>query len=307
MDKRGIVIAQRHITANGATRLLQLSGLELRKYLFFWDVIDYPYCPVLSEKTIDNLDLQFLESANVLQRTELKDFNINITPQPGEETIEDLPTSTVTYTPNEMVISMRLPIEVSLKAQMNAYKINDKLEPGHWTMAQLTTEPRLYMQEAVTRPGIEFELYNILPIPEHDVPLNEILEFKERRSDELIELRCYLDDIYQKIVSSADLPRSKITEITKLEKSLRDLDSVLEADGINRTSTSLRSFIAGDFGSIFSAATGTAVLSSFVEMTPLMHGVVNVGLYLAAKKLISPRKQHKGHPYLYLSSARDNI
>lgn len=307
MNKRGIVIAQRHTTLDGATRHVKLSGLELRKYLLFWDVIDYPYCPAITEETNDNLDLQFLESAKILKRTKLKDTKINLTHAPGAETIAGLHTSSVSYTPKGIVVRFSIPIELSLKAQMNAYIINDQLEPGAWTMAQIASEPRLYEEETVSRPGIEFELYNMLPVPEQDVPLNEIIEFKEKRKDELIEFRCHLDEIYQKIISSADFPRSRNTEITKLEKSISNLDNVLEAAGISRTTTSLRSYLAGDISSIMSAAGGTALLSSFVEMTPLINGAVSVGLYLAAKSLITPRKQPKGHPFLYLSSIRDHF
>ena len=36
-------------------------------------------------------------------------------------------------------------------------------------------------------PAIEVELYECLPIPASDVPLHDILEFKEKRKDELMQ------------------------------------------------------------------------------------------------------------------------
>ncbi|WP_365828072.1 DUF6236 family protein [Aeromonas media] len=72
-------------------------------------------------------------------------------------------------------------------------------------MAQLSQKP-FYTQSFATT-GIEFELYDVLPIPAVDTPFDEILEFKNKRSDELSAFRCYIDEIIENIIASKDIPR----------------------------------------------------------------------------------------------------
>jgi len=43
--------------------------------------------------------------------------------------------------------------------------------------------------------GLGLELIEAIPLPDKDVPLNEILEFKLKRNDEFVALRTELDSI----------------------------------------------------------------------------------------------------------------
>lgn len=65
--------------------------------------------------------------------------------------------------------------------------------------------------------GALLELHRAIPIPRQDVPLAEILEFKQRRRDELNLLRYQLESFVSKIEESVDKP-------TELNKSISELD-----------------------------------------------------------------------------------
>jgi hypothetical protein len=52
--------------------------------------------------------------------------------------------------------------------------------------------------------GALVELHRAIPVPKHDVPLTEILEFRQRRRDELILLRHQLESFVAEIEGSAD-------------------------------------------------------------------------------------------------------
>lgn len=70
--------------------------------------------------------------------------------------------------------------------------------------------------------GALVRLYDCIPIPDVDVPIYDILEFKERRRDELLSLRYHLESIYQRISVAGDRNLSLDTEISQLERSLTE-------------------------------------------------------------------------------------
>ena len=59
-------------------------------------------------------------------------------------------------------------------------------------------------------------------MPDKEVPLNEILNFKEKRSSELRSFRLHLERLYQKIAAQPDLQLSILTEKEDFERSLTD-------------------------------------------------------------------------------------
>jgi hypothetical protein len=80
-----------------------------------------------------------------------------------------------------------------VKMQIQAFADLDAREPGKWSLAQ--GENSFFLHEGLLEPdaGALLELLRAIPVPDKDVPLNEVLEFKRRRSDELQRLRGELD------------------------------------------------------------------------------------------------------------------
>jgi hypothetical protein len=68
-------------------------------------------------------------------------------------------------------------------------ELNDE-EPGVWALSQ--GEKSLFLEHGLglfsEGSGMSLNLLRAIPIPAKDVPLNEILEFKEKRKDELLVL-----------------------------------------------------------------------------------------------------------------------
>src|SRR6202044_3129242 len=57
--------------------------------------------------------------------------------------------------------------------------------------------------------GLALELYRAIPVPDKDMPLNEVLEFRRRRYDELQSLRLEIDKLVQEINASQD-PKAEL-------------------------------------------------------------------------------------------------
>jgi hypothetical protein len=95
-------------------------------------------------------------------------------------------------------------IKAFVRAQSQAFIDLDKLEPGQWSLSQGLTS--LLLQAKLLEPnvGALVELYRAIPIPDKDVPLTEILEFKRRRNHELQNLRSELDGFIAAINQAED-------------------------------------------------------------------------------------------------------
>lgn len=275
MSNRGIVVSPPfEVNPSGSINVgRSISSLELRKYLMYWDEIDYPDNSLISIGL--SPDMAFLQECGVLSRTFVR-FQGPSSSHNGEN---------------------------FFRAQQEAYDQNEKKNPGSWSLGQISESP-IHSNGSVL-PSVEFNLFNMLPVPNGDVPLNEILEFKENRCDELVALRIYLDEVYQSIIKSGDIPRAKNSEIAKLESSLKALNTCLSESGIRKTVTSLRSYVACEFGSALGAGLGGVGASSVVQMSPILLGMACAGLALGVKPMLLPKQKDEKTPFTYLKSQRD--
>lgn len=275
--KRGIVISPPYeVLAGGGIRCGgSPSPADLRKYLLYWDKIDYPDNNFVSVGA--GPDIDFLIQAKVATRTRVQ-FQGALSSGNGE---------------------------FFLIAQQAAFEKHDKEQPSAWSLAQLGENPHF----ANTSPSlaIEYQLWNALPVPQADVPLNDILEFKEKRHAELLGLRVYLDEMYQSIVSAADIPRATNTQILKLEGALKEIDRTLTESGIRKAITYLRGFIAGEFTNIAGTGLGAAGVAPFIGISPLAAAAFGAGIAFAVKPVLSPPARKESHPLIYVSSVRKEL
>jgi hypothetical protein len=110
--------------------------------------------------------------------------------------------------------------------QEAALALRNKQEPGCWSLAQ--PRKQLILPDEVSEQSrtIEVELYKSIPVPVAAVTLEDILEFKERRKDELIRFRGAMDSLYLEVINSGDVPRAKTRAINEIEHNLSDLNRV---------------------------------------------------------------------------------
>lgn len=277
MTERGIVICPSfEALPTGGVRISGgFDNLELRKHLLYFDKIDYPDNSFISVGS--SPDIAYLEKAGVLKRPVVQ-FSGTMSSGSGE---------------------------FFIAAQEATYNQNSINEPGQWSLGQSSINP--FFSNGITSKGVEFTLVNMLPVPQGIVPLEDILEFKQKRHDELIALRHHLDDVYQAIIGSGDIPRSMTTETQKLETALREIDRTLSEASIAKVVTNLRSYIGGNFSSVLGAGLGGAGVSSLISMSPLIAAMASAGLALTVKPILSPRNSLEENPFTYLKSMRHNL
>lgn len=194
LGHRGLVVSP-PIRIEGTILHAKSSNLdpqELRFTLLFWDKLVWPTSRAIFFKS--NPDEEFLESAGILTRPEYTFY--------GDAA------------------------QGIAKGQIQAYQDLERAEPGSWALAQ--SESSLLLKEGLVEEGkgALVELHRAIPIPKHDVPLAEILEFKERRRDELILLRHQLESFVSEIEGSADKSLALQKCIAELDQACSNLLAV---------------------------------------------------------------------------------
>ena len=210
--KRGIVITPNY-TIHNSGRGVTLNGgvdpVNLRKYLLFWDKIDYPVNNMI--RVGGGPDIDFLVQEGAAKSTEIRFQKMDA---------------------HENGI-------LFLASQMVAFDENNKLENEEWSIAQPTNMLLIPNDHAKTQGCLEFELYEAVQIPTADVPLQEVFEFKVRRLPELLALRDSMDSIVDQIMGSQDIPKRKNKALNKLHRDLNDFNRVMAETKFQRVKRSL--------------------------------------------------------------------
>lgn len=284
--ERGIVISPDfHFLPNGNT-YIETSAInpdELRKYLLYWDKIEVPLT-TMALFGVGN-DIDYLSEVGVLSRTPFS-------------------TSGIKMFRFGNCSKMTLPKEVGIELLLgheHIFQEMSKKEPGAWSKAQMSAS--FVSKNEINREVVEFNLYNAVPVPSDATPLSDILEFKEAHRDELIAFRTYLDELYQKIIASVDIPRAKSTELQRLECAIKDVSRVLNESNVRVALRSMKSVISGVDG-IIGVGLAAGASAQFIPFSPLIAGVTASGVSVAAKMLMH---NHNSLPteFTYLRSMRN--
>lgn len=126
-----------------------------------------------------------------------------------------------------------------------------------WRMHFLNEQISIHQEDSEQREVLRFELADLLPVPQKDTPLHEILEFKERRSDELMALHGYLDELYTEVLRSGDFNLQRAKAISGLRKSLQDINELNNQGWRSPIKFNLSSSFEFDINQIYSGAVTT--------------------------------------------------
>jgi hypothetical protein len=167
--KRGVIASPAiiEIQGNGFTVKRNISPQELRYYLLYWDQVVIPGTNLIY---IAIPEEEVLVETGIITRPRVR-FS-------GSFDGSDIANS---FAWSQSVVAQQLIAE-------------DKTTD--WVIHQIGNNivlPSDYKQDSQT---IRVDLINALPVPTASVAIPDIIEFKERRSDELTALHHCLDEIY---------------------------------------------------------------------------------------------------------------
>ena len=186
--KRGLVISSpTELRANGSVfiKTTALDAQELRASLLYWDQLAWPANSAMFIGS--NADAKFLEDAKVLIRPHY---------------------ANVSGSGNLILASV----------QEQAFQDLDAQHPGLWAIGQGENSLLIEHNRLTADDGISFELFSAIPVPDKDVPLNEVLEFRFRRYDELRALRAEIDALAKAIAASEDPKDEVVIRLNELDQ-----------------------------------------------------------------------------------------
>lgn len=283
MNKKGLIIPA-GVTIKEEGSSTQIGGniadpAIIRNWVMFWDEF---ICPDNNFVSIGlSPDLEYLQQLNLLTR--------NSVPFQGSISSGDFS-------------------KLFLAAQEITYHEKNKENPGKWTMAQADGIITGNFNHKETEACIVFDLINSIHLPDRQVNLEDILEFKEKRRDELDSFHIYLEEIYNKIASTQDIIRTRNHEMQKLEKAISDYNKTVKEVFPNRLLTSLRIVLDRSLINSSGIALGAASLAPSLGLPSLDVGAfAGIAAFSIQNVLTgSPQKQNT-HPLTYVSKIESKL
>ncbi|CVI58732.1 hypothetical protein AGR7A_Lc120231 [Agrobacterium deltaense NCPPB 1641] len=192
--------------------------------------------------------------------------------------------------------------QIMIYTRAKTFEELEKASPGCWAVA--SGVGAWEGPEPEKGRALRFELVNALPVPDKEVPIEEILEFRERRKDECDALLAYIDECYLSVTAAPDKPLAQHIAFEKIARGVREqLEVTIEAGFAHRLYS-----LTADFN-LFAAgvaATGSfafgASMSTIVGNTILAGASVSVSNILGA---VNPKKSFS--PFRYLTSYGNEV
>lgn len=200
--KRGIITNTGRMVRSDSQSVSLSSGLtdnDLNYYLLYWDKIVMPTNNIIH---ITIKDEEELLKTGILERPSVAFSSWSTNVKDGSFD----------------------PFVIAQSIIANNLISTDKLTD--WTIHQLGEQIVIGNEQKKEFEAIRVELLKCLPVPNGQLNFTEILEFKEKRKDELSELHSKIDSLYLEILNSPDKDLALRKSISEFNRSLENINSV---------------------------------------------------------------------------------
>ncbi len=267
-----VTIEGRSISGSGV-----LDPQELRFSLLFWDRLVWPSNSVV--RFAGGVDAEFLEAEGILTRPHI---------------IARHATDGAAF---------------FIESHTRVFLDLARREPGLWSMAQGEKSFLNLNIDRPVEPGSLFSIFQAIPVPNADVPLADLLEFKSRRRDELVALRFEIEGIASRLQKAGDDESEFRRAITEIEMKCIDVLRVASETRLPFRLSSLRTTFAVKFEKLLGPALAAIALKG-IEMPDLVAALGGLGVALSSGglqigvegSLVLKEEKLQLHPYRYVSS-----
>lgn len=272
---RGIIISPPFAMEGNSFKLISsnIEPIKLRQYLLYWDKIDFPDNNLISIGS--SQEMEYLESVGVMDRSKVIFNSWN-----GQN---------IGYAFAEM--------------QTSVLEERNKNEGGKWSIAQPNSSLLFPKEIGTLTRSIEVELYQSIPIPSAEVNLEDILNFKEHRKDELTRFRILMDEFYLSIINSNDMPRAKIKVIDQIQDSIVALHRTMDESKLKRLLGTVKIELnISDMLKTSIAGVGTSTIFGFSPELGAAVGLLSSAIKVSYESVLKPKsipKDLKDYAYLY--------
>lgn len=174
-----------------------LTPEEIRYYALYWDKVTIP--------TNNIMNVRVSEEAVLLETGVITRPIVTIVGQFGAAGIGD---------------------SLAIAQAETAKNLIGSASDTDWVLHQVGPSFSLPEKFQTQQRSLRFDLYNALPVPSSDVHIEEVLEFKLRRKDQLNILHNSLDELYIQILNSGDPELVSLKEVANLKTAIEELNQV---------------------------------------------------------------------------------
>lgn len=124
-------------------------------------------------------------------------------------------------------------------------------------------------------PSFNSEFIRIFPVPREDVPIKDILRFRNKRRDELLQFREFIDKFQKEISHAKNEPEMKRTLVQykeRIEKGRSNLDNSMKNSGMKTAFASFRSLIGIKSPALLETIGFTAASVPLTTSVPIVAG-----------------------------------
>lgn len=229
---RGILLSA-PISYDGKAIVAKSSSVdpaELRRAALFWDRLVWPDSQIISLGSND--DEKLLESEGLLTRPRPTRYN----DAAGVGNMSAL----MRFTDSTNITIGIEQVKHFAQQHVDEFLDLERGEPGQWTLSQGEGSFVMKNKNFVEGRGQLVTLSRAIPLPDPNYPLHDLLEFKQKRRDEIVALTHELDKFFSQIANAndADFELSRLVRV--MDKQCSDM--------LKAAKESKRKFYLGDLG-----------------------------------------------------------
>lgn len=104
----------------------------------------------------------------------------------------------------------------------DVWSARDQKEPGAWSIWYLDGDTPIPDDQSDPTLGFQLQLQNTLVLPDPNVPIEDLINFRDRRKSELMALRHHVDELSIAIAKNGPDPRASRLALEKFELAQED-------------------------------------------------------------------------------------
>ncbi|GAB3370025.1 DUF6236 family protein [Spongiibacter taiwanensis] len=159
-----------------------------------------------------------------------------------------------------------------------AKKLIEEDKSIDWALHQIGNKLNIPQEYCEEKHSLRFELINLLPVPEGEVPIPDILEFKERRGDELEALHQAIEAAYVEALKNPDPDLGSAVSIRELRASIDNLNVVADERWEKTSKFDFSASFNLDGGKFIQSVAGGAAFDFFTNGFTMPVGTIAGGL-----------------------------
>jgi hypothetical protein len=194
-------------------------------------------------------------------------------------------------------------VRMAAAAQIRQFAELERSDPGYWCLTGTQPDDLAATSEFTTGRSALLELINSLPLPPEDTPIENLLEFKLKRKDELQRMRSALDKVYLQIAGSPDQQMSIEVAVEEIDRAIADLHKISREWWKEIKLSDMKTLV-----NLGAPAVVGALLGSAIAMPAIGAIAGGVASFFNIKNSIQSKlKKDRSSPYWYAVSVKKEL